>query len=84
MRLISGFHGTCQTELFPRSSGTEWWNVSGKLLRRLVITIYVVVGIFVAWEHGYLGLGWLRAVASALLAIILWFLVPLGVNLHIH
>jgi putative effector of murein hydrolase LrgA (UPF0299 family) len=58
--------------------------VSGKLLRRLVITIYVVVGIFVAWEHGYLGLGWLRAVASALLAIILWFLVPLGVNLHIH
>jgi hypothetical protein len=36
------------------------------------------------WDHGYLGLGWLRAFASAVLAILLWWLIPLGVNLHIH
>jgi hypothetical protein len=56
----------------------------GRLLRHLVIAIYLIVGIFVAWEHGYLNFGWLRVVASGLLAILLWFLVPLGVNLHIH
>jgi hypothetical protein len=56
----------------------------GRLLRHLVILIYFVVGIFVAWEHGYLGLGWLKTVANSLLAIILWFLIPLGVNFHIH
>jgi len=38
----------------------------------------------IAWDHGYLGLGWLRTVASAILAIFLWWLVLLGVNLHIH
>jgi hypothetical protein len=58
--------------------------MSGRWLGRLIILIYVVVGIFIAWDHGYLGLAWLRSVASALLAILLWWLVPLGVNLHIH
>lgn len=58
--------------------------MSGRWLGRLIILIYVVVGVFVAWDHGYLGLAWLRSVASALLAILLWWLVPLGVNLHIH
>jgi hypothetical protein len=56
----------------------------GRVLSRLVLLIYVVVGIFVAWEHGYLGLGWLKTIAGTLLAIILWFLIPLGVNFHIH
>jgi hypothetical protein len=58
--------------------------MSGRWLGRFIILIYVIVGIFVAWEHHYLSFGWLRSVASGLLAIILWFLVPLGVNLHIH
>lgn len=58
--------------------------MSGRWLTRLIILIYVAIGVFVAWEHHYLGLGWLRTVASGLLAIILWFLIPLGVNLHIH
>ncbi len=46
--------------------------------------IYLVVGVVVAWKHDYLTLAFLRALASALLAILLWFLVLLGVNLHIH
>jgi hypothetical protein len=45
--------------------------------------IYVVIGIFVAWDRGYIDLGLLRRVASALLAVFLWFLVLLGVDLHI-
>ena len=58
--------------------------MSGKWLGRFIIALYVIIGVFVAWEHHYLTFGWLRAVASGLLAIILWFLVPLGVDLHIH
>lgn len=58
--------------------------MSARWVRNLIILVYFVVGCFVAWEHGYLGVGWLRTVGSGLLAILLWFLVPLGVNLHIH
>jgi hypothetical protein len=58
--------------------------MSVKWLSRLIILIYVVVGLFIAWDHGYMGLAWLRTLASALLAIFLWWLVLLGVNLHIH
>ncbi|MCW2902945.1 MAG: hypothetical protein JWO67_5210 [Streptosporangiaceae bacterium] len=49
----------------------------------LIGLIYVLVGIFVAWDRGYIDLGLIRRVASALLAIFLWFLVLLGVDLHI-
>jgi len=58
--------------------------MSYKAIRWLVIVLYLIVGIVIAWDHGYLGLGWLRTVASAILAIFLWWLVLLGVNLHIH
>jgi hypothetical protein len=53
-------------------------------MRNLIIFVYLVIGGFIAWDHGYLGLGWLRSLASAVLAIFLWWLVPLGVNLHVH
>ncbi|MBC6458341.1 hypothetical protein [Actinomadura sp. HBU206391] len=49
----------------------------------LIGLIYVIIGIFVAWDRGYIDVGLLRRVASALLAIFLWFLVLLGVDLHI-
>jgi hypothetical protein len=45
--------------------------------------IYVLAGIYVAWVHGYIGFDLLRRVGSALLAIFLWVLVLLGINLHI-
>ena len=51
---------------------------------RILLLIYIAVGVFVAWDRHYITLSWLRAVASALLAIFLWFLVLLGVNLHVH
>jgi len=58
--------------------------MSRQALWRLVVLSYVIIGAVIAWQHGYLGLAWLRALASALLAIFLWWLVLLGVNLHIH
>lgn len=45
--------------------------------------IYLIIGVFVAWDRGYLDLDLIRRVGSALLAIFLWFLVLLGVDLHI-
>ncbi len=53
-------------------------------LRRLIYLIYILIGIFIAWNHGYMGLAWLKALISALIAIFLWWLVLLGVNVHIH
>jgi hypothetical protein len=58
--------------------------MSARWVRNLIILVYLVIGGFIAWDHGYLGLAWLRTLASALLAIFLWWLVLLGVNLHIH
>jgi len=55
-----------------------------RTVRWLIIALYLIVGIVIAWDHGYLGLGWLRSVGSALLAIFAWWLILLGVNLHIH
>lgn len=49
----------------------------------LIGLIYIIIGIFVAWDRGYINLELLERVGSALLAIFLWFLVLLGVDLHI-
>ena len=53
-------------------------------LRHLFIAIYIIIGLFVAWDRGYASLGWLKTLASALLAVFLGWLVLLGVNLHVH
>ena len=53
-------------------------------LRHLISLIYIIVGLVIAWTRAYLGLAFLKAAASALLAIFLWWLVLLGVNLHVH
>jgi hypothetical protein len=47
--------------------------------------VYVIVGAFVAGAHHYFKhVDKLRPIVSALLAIGLWPLVLLGINLHIH
>ncbi|WP_242885164.1 hypothetical protein [Actinomadura litoris] len=46
--------------------------------------LYIIVGLFIAWDHDYLTASLLRRIVSALLAIFLWFLVLLGVDLNIH
>jgi hypothetical protein len=60
---------------------------SGSMFRRpfrLVWLIYIIIGIAIAWDRGYINVHLLKLIASALLAILLWWLVLLGVNLHIH
>ncbi|MGP3964646.1 hypothetical protein ACTWPT_52685 [Nonomuraea sp. 3N208] len=51
--------------------------------RALILLIYVVVGIYVAWVYDYITPGLLRDLAEALLAVFLWFLILLGIDLHI-
>jgi hypothetical protein len=53
-------------------------------MRRLLLLVYVGVGLVIAATHNYFDHinGW-RGVVSALLAIFLWPLVLLKVNLHI-
>ncbi len=54
------------------------------MLRLLVVLVYLAIGLVVASNHDYLGqLNDLSAVVSAVLAVILWPLVLLGVDLHI-
>lgn len=55
-----------------------------RTIRFIIIAGYFIVGVVLAWDHGYLTVGWLRTLASALLAVFFWWLIPLGVNLHIH
>lgn len=46
--------------------------------------IYVLVGIYVAFAYDYIGVRLIKLVLSALLAIFLWPLVLLGVDLHLR
>jgi hypothetical protein len=50
----------------------------------LLALIYIVIGIYIAWTRHYLTVGVLKAVLQALLAIFLWFLILLGVDLHVR
>ncbi|SEG78601.1 hypothetical protein SAMN05444920_104620 [Nonomuraea solani] len=52
-------------------------------LRALIVLIYVIVGIYVAWLYDYITPGLLKDLAEALLAVFLWFLVLLGIDLNI-
>jgi hypothetical protein len=54
------------------------------LPRKFLILIYVAIGVFVAYAKDYLdNLDTVKRVVSALLAILLWPLLLLGINLHI-
>jgi hypothetical protein len=52
---------------------------------RFITVIWVIVGVAVAAQKHYLDhFGTWRLVLNAILAIILWPLLLLGINLHIH
>jgi len=54
------------------------------LPRKLLVLIYVAIGVFVAASKDYLeNLDTVKRVISAVLAILLWPLLLLGVDLHI-
>lgn len=50
----------------------------------LIVLAYIGAGFFFAWDRGYLNVPILKTVGTVLLAILLWWLLLLGVNLHIH
>ncbi len=55
------------------------------MFRSLIGVIYLVIGVVVASTHHYLRhLHALRPIASAVLAVVLWPIVLLGANLHLH
>jgi predicted PurR-regulated permease PerM len=49
----------------------------------LLVVLWVLIGIVVAAERGYITASLLRVLVSAVLAILLWPLVLLGINLHV-
>jgi hypothetical protein len=54
------------------------------MVKALILIAYLVLGIVVASTHHYLShLGSIKAIAAAVLAVLLWPLVLLGVNLHL-
>ncbi len=46
--------------------------------------IYIIVGLVIAWDRAYITVPLLKVVLSAVLAIALWWLVLLGVSLHLQ
>jgi hypothetical protein len=54
------------------------------VLRYILIVVYLVVGVVIANSHHYfVHLNSLTAVLSAVLGVVLWPLILVGVNLHI-
>jgi hypothetical protein len=51
--------------------------------RTLIGLLYIIIGLVVAWDRGYITVPLLKLVLSAILAVVLWWLVLLGVSLHI-
>ncbi|HZD02805.1 MAG TPA: hypothetical protein VFA46_22210 [Actinomycetes bacterium] len=50
----------------------------------LLALVYIVIGIYIAWTRHYITVGLLKGVLQALLAIFLWFLILLGVDLRVR
>ena len=54
------------------------------MVRTLIAVVYVAIGIVVASTHQYFShLGSIEGIVSAVLAVLLWPLVLLDVNLHL-
>ena len=49
----------------------------------LVLAVYIVIGLIVAYDRDYITVRLLKNLLSAVLAVVLWFLVLLGVSLRI-
>jgi hypothetical protein len=50
----------------------------------LLVVVWILVGLVVAAQRGYITVALLKAILSALLAIVLWPLVLLGISLHLY
>jgi hypothetical protein len=48
----------------------------------LLFVVWILIGLVVAAQRGYITVALVKAIVSALLAIVLWPLVLLGISLH--
>lgn len=53
-------------------------------LRGALVLVYILVGVWVAYQNDYLAQSLIKPLLSVVLAVMLWFLIPLGVNLHLQ
>jgi predicted PurR-regulated permease PerM len=49
-----------------------------------IFIIWVIIGLVVAWTHTYITVFVLKIALSAVLTVLLWPLVLLGVSLHLR
>jgi hypothetical protein len=64
---------------YPRTRSTAWVGPS------LLTMIYLLVGVVVAATHSYFqNVDTIKQVVSAILAVVLWPLIFLGISLHVH
>jgi hypothetical protein len=57
----------------------------GGMLRKVLLVVYVVVGLIVANSHHYFAHSdAFKPIVSAVLAVLLWPLILFGVSLHIR
>jgi hypothetical protein len=79
------FDSSLPGDIAASSSPEAVQNGAGIVFRRFGIIglIYIIIGLVVAWEKHYITVHLLKLVLSAILAVLLWWLVLLGVNLHL-
>lgn len=59
--------------------------VLSRVISFMFSLVYLIIGVVVAASHHYFAhLGSIKPIASAALAVLLWPLVLLGVNLHLR
>ena len=64
---------------YPRTRSTAWAGPS------LLTMIYLLVGVVVAATHSYFqNVDTIKQVVSAILAVVLWPRIFLGISLHVH
>lgn len=69
---------TRRSDRLSTSKGTD------VMIRRILPVVYLLIGVLVASQHNYLAnLTILNRILSAVLAVALWPLVLLGINLNI-
>jgi cell shape-determining protein MreD len=62
----------------------RWREAGASAIAGILFLVYIVLGFLVASTNGYLeNLGRIRGIISLVLAVILWPLVLLGVDLHL-
>ena len=75
---------TRDSEAHALKPGSGALGQEGRMLRNILLVVYLVVGLVVANSHHYFAhLNSLTAVLSAVLAVLLWPLILVGVSLHI-